>query len=187
MKFWHQIFVLNVISSDGRLIDYVGNNQSQKIYYFLWNYRFYHKFSYNSLFCFASYCRSHFEATSYQLFAPGGLGSIPCGMMYIFFFKILIFFCKSRQMFLQKLSNFLTKIVKIFLCKSSSFPEKIVKFSCKSFLTILHKLLNFLPKISRFSCKNRQIFLKDRQIFLQKSLYFSAKIVEFFCKINQNF
>ncbi len=161
-----------------------------KIDYFLSINRFSRKFSYNSLFYSASSCRSHFEATSYQLFAPGGLRSIPCGVMCIFFqnfdnfpTKIVIFFCKSRQLFLQKLSNFLTKIVKIFLCKQSSFPEKIVKFSCKNFRTILHKLLNFLLKISRFTCKNRPIFLKDRQIFLQKSLYFSAKIVKFFCQI----
>ncbi len=91
-----------------------------KIDYFLSINRFYCKFSYNSLFCSASSCCSHFGATSCRLFALGGIGSIPCDVMYIFFqifdnfpTKIVILFCKNRQMFLQKLSNFLTKMINI--------------------------------------------------------------------------
>ncbi len=185
---------------DRRKLIIQASQNNLKIDYFLSIIRFYYKFSYSSLFYSASSCHSHFRAT-YQLFAPGSLGSIPFGVMCIFFqifdnfpTKIVIFFCKNchffcknYQIFLQKSSNLSSANRQIFLQKSSRFPEKIIKFSCQNFLTILHKLLDFPLKIGRLTCENRQIFLKDRQIFLQKSLHFSAKIVKFFCKNYQNF
>ncbi len=165
--------MVEVLSSDGRLIDYVEiidhrksiiyvSQNNLKIDYFLSINQFYSKFSYNSLFYSASSCCSHFGATSYQLFAPRDLDSIPCGVMFIFSqifdnfpTKIVMFFCKNRQIFLHKLSNFLTKIVKIFLCKSSNFPLEIVKFSWKICQIFLQKFSDHLAQIVKFSFKNR--------------------------------
>ncbi len=83
--------ILNPLPSinDGRLIDHVEiidyrksiiwvSQNNPKIGYFLLINRFYPKFS------SASSCRSHFGATSFQLFAPGAYGRSPVAW-YVFF------------------------------------------------------------------------------------------------------
>ncbi len=208
--------MIRLVIGVNRLINYVEiidhrksiiqvSQNNLKINYFLSIYRFYRKFSYNSLYYSASSCHSHFGATSYQLFCSWGPRFDPMWRNMYFFFKfsiiflqIGIFFCKNRQIFLQKLSNFLTKIVKIFLCKSSNFPRNHQVFQKKqsNFTEKIVKFSDHVAQIVKFSSKNWQIYLrkdkfsrkivkcqcKDRSIFLQKSSDFLVEIVNFTVK-----
>ncbi len=102
----------------------------------------------------ASSCCSHFGATSYQSFAPGGLGSIPCCIMCIFF-KFLIIFLQKSLIFLQKSSNFFAKTIKLSYKNRQNFPIQLVEFSSRNRQVFLKKSSNFPAKIFWPSCINR--------------------------------
>ncbi len=106
-----------------------------------------------------------------------------------FYTKIVKFFYKNYQVFLQKLSHFLAKSIKfsykncqIFLYKLSNFPVKIVKFSWKNHHIFLQipsnssiKIINFRTKIVKISLQKSSNFPAKLDRFYFKNIKFSSK------------